>query len=95
MLAEKDEVFALALKKNLQKQIKHLNLFTSKKLFELLDKNYSIEISSVKKFKILRGLTLSGVCFVYFASVILRDRRDYEENITCMYVYIFSSDCDC
>jgi len=88
LLAEKDEVFALALKKNLQKQIKHLNLFTSKKLFELLDKNYSIEISSVKKFKILRGLTLSGVCFEggesrYKKSIILLKSaiaRDFNED---------------
>ena len=63
LLAEKDEEFSFNLKKNLYKQIKHLNIFTTKKSLRKLDKIYEIDESSIKKFKILRGLILSGVCF--------------------------------
>jgi len=63
LLAEKDEEFANILKSNLHKQIKHLNIFTTKNSLKKLDKIYEKENSSVKKFKILRGLLLSSVCF--------------------------------
>ncbi len=63
LLAEQDEEFASILKLNLQKQIKHLNIFTTKGALEKLDKINEKENSSVKKFKILRGLILSGICF--------------------------------
>ena len=63
LLAEQDEEFASILKLNLQKQIKHLNIFTTKRTLEKLDKIYEKENSSIKKFKILRGLILSGICF--------------------------------
>ncbi len=62
LLAEKDEEFSFLLKKNLYKQIKHLNIFATKKSLEKLDKIYEKEDSAIKKFKILRGLILSGVC---------------------------------
>ena len=48
------------LKKNLYKQIKHLNVFATKKSLEKLDKIYEKRIAAIKKFKILRGLILSG-----------------------------------
>ena len=63
LLAEQDEEFASILKSNLKKQIKHLNIFTTKKSLQRLDKIYEIESGSVKRFKILRGLLLSGICF--------------------------------
>ena len=63
LLAEKDEEFSFNLKQNLYKQIKHLNIFTTKKSLRKLDKIYEIDESSIKKFKILRGLIFSGVCF--------------------------------
>ena len=63
LLAEQDEEFASILKLNLQKQIKHLNIYTTKRALEKIDKNYEKENSSIKKFKILRGLILSGICF--------------------------------
>ncbi len=63
LLAEKDENFSVILKENLYKQIKHLNTFTTRNSLERLDKAYEKEESSIKKFKILRGLILSGVCF--------------------------------
>ncbi len=63
LLAEKDQEFESILKFNLQKQIKHLNIFTTKKFFNYLDKSDGKENSASKKFKILRGLLLSGVCF--------------------------------
>ena len=63
LLAEKDEEFTSMLKESLFKQIKHLNTFTNKKSLENLDKIYDEEDSAIKKFKILRGLILSGICF--------------------------------
>ena len=63
LLAEKDEEFSLLLKENLFKQIKHLNTFTTRNSLEKLDKVYEKSDSSIKKFKILRGLILSGICF--------------------------------
>ena len=62
-LAEKDEEFSLLLKENLFKQIKHLNTFTTRNSLEKLDKVYEKSVSSIKKFKILRGLILDGICF--------------------------------
>ena len=55
--------FHLLLKKNLYKQIKHLNIFTTKKSLRKLDKIYEIDESSIKKFKILRGLILKWNMF--------------------------------
>ncbi|PPR25649.1 MAG: hypothetical protein CFH34_01339 [Alphaproteobacteria bacterium MarineAlpha9_Bin4] len=63
LLAEQDEEFASILNLNLQKQIKHLNIFTTNKTLERFNKNNDDEDSSIKKFKILRGLILSGICF--------------------------------
>ena len=63
LLAEKDEEFSLLLKENLFKQIKHLNTFTTRNSLEKLDKVYEMSDSSIKKFKILRGLITSGICF--------------------------------
>ncbi len=63
LLAEKDEEFASVLYLSLQKQIKHLSIFATKRSLQKLNQNPEDSISSIKKFKILRGLVLSGVCF--------------------------------
>ncbi|MAK09301.1 MAG: hypothetical protein CML36_02300 [Rhodobacteraceae bacterium] len=63
LLAEKDERFAEILFKNLFKQIKFLRNQTSKSLFQIIEKKYNLEDSSIKKIKILRGLILSSICF--------------------------------
>lgn len=88
LLAEQDEEFASILKLNLQKQIRHLNIFTNKRALEKLDKTCEKENSSIKKFKILRGLILSGVCFeggevVYKKSISLLEnaiKNDFNED---------------
>ena len=63
LLAEKDEKFLTLLKKNIFKQIKHLRLHANKKYFSSLDSKYGLEVGSIKKIKILRGLLLYSVCF--------------------------------
>ena len=88
LLAEQDEEFASILKLNLQKQIRHLNTFTNKRALEKLDKTFEKENSSIKKFKILRGLILSGVCFeggevIYKKSISLLEnaiKNDFNED---------------
>jgi uncharacterized heparinase superfamily protein len=63
LLAEKDEKLLELLKKNIFKQIKHLRLHANKNYFSSLDTEYTLEISSIKKIKILRGLLLYNICF--------------------------------
>ena len=63
LLAEKDESFSHIFKRNIFKQIKHLNHYVNKKYFYSIEKEFGVEIGSVKKIKILRGLILSSICF--------------------------------
>ena len=63
LLAEKDEDFSAILKKNLFKQIKHLQSYAKKSYFFHLDRKLGLENASIKKVKILRGLILSTLCF--------------------------------
>ena len=63
LLAEKDKNFSETLLENLFKQIKHLRSQASISYFQSLKKDMGLELSSVKKIKILRGLFLSCICF--------------------------------
>ena len=84
LLADKDEEFSSILKENLFKQIKHLNTFTTKNSLDKLDKVYAKDDSSVKKFKILRGLILSGVCFE-------ESKKSYAKNLALLKNEILSN----
>ncbi len=63
LLADKDQEFSNLLITNIKKELKHLNFYLSKNYLNLLKKKFGLEVSSVKKMKILRCLLLSSVCF--------------------------------
>jgi uncharacterized heparinase superfamily protein len=63
LLAEKDEKFSNTLLRNLFKQTKYLREQASNRYFSYIEKRDGLEVSSIKKIKILRGLILSSICF--------------------------------
>ena len=63
LLAEKDKNFSDLIIKSLLKQIKHLTRLSNKKYFNLLEKEFGIDESSVKIIQIVKGLMISLVSF--------------------------------
>jgi len=88
LLAEKDERFLNLLKKNIFKQIKHLRIHANKKYFSSLDYEYGLEISSIKKIKILRVLLLYSICF----EEEINRYKKYIKMLSLEVLFIFNSE---